>query len=164
MQLMNVMCNAIIVELVLTFVLVSVDLVNAQNTEAVHRAVESAMVAAAPGWQAEPIQTQSSNYYQRVWRRAGNERLVISYSQWETTEKATDTLHQQLRKVSVGGLSEARGFGDEAYLLSKYTPDGASCFFVRKERVVLEVSSTDESLVRRAARRVVQELDLAATP
>jgi hypothetical protein len=115
------------------------------------------MVAAAPGWRADPTNIPSGSYHQRVWHGVGNERLIVSYSRWETTDVAADVLHQQLSKISVGGLVEAPGFGEEAYLLSKYTPSGKSNLYFRRGRVVLELSSTDESLIKRAA-RIGQEL------
>jgi hypothetical protein len=87
---------------------------------------------------------------------------VISYSLWDTADAVTDQLHQNMREISVGGLMEPRGFGEEAYLLSKYSPDGHSNLYFRKRRVTMEISASDEDLIRRAARRIVQELDLIA--
>lgn len=136
--------------------------VSAQTPAAVHRGLESAIASAAPDWSPDPPpRTQFGNNYQRVWRKPGNERLVLSYSLSDTADAALNQFHQNMMKISVGGLVDQRGIGDEAYLLSKYTPDGQSNLYFRRGRVLIIISATDEDLIRRTAHRIVHELDVA---
>jgi len=119
------------------------------------------MAAAAPAWRPDAPNMQLRETQQRVWRGIGNQKLIVTFSIAATDDEAATVFRAQLLKISVGGLMPLQGVGDEAYLLSKYTPSGVSNIYLRNGRVMLEISGTDEDMVKQAAREVVHELDAA---
>jgi hypothetical protein len=122
------------------------------------RAFEAAVKSAAPEFRPHvtPMQAQQGFHY-REWR-SGDRRLSVKYFVRDSVESAERLLNDRIAVSSIPAR-RVEGFGDEAYLVAAYRPNGDRHLRFRRSITVVEVTAPSEEAVRRFASIFLTEIN-----
>lgn len=121
------------------------------------RAFEAAVKSAAPEFRPHvtPVQAQQDFHY-REWR-SGDRRVSVKYFVCDSVESAARLLNDRIGVTSIPAR-RVEGFGDEAYLIAAYKPNGDRHLRFRRFTTVVEVTAPSEEAVRRFASVFLAEI------
>lgn len=131
------------------FILPASVMTQGQSMQQMSDAIRDAIATLQPTFQLERSSIQGDIALQR-WER-GQQSLVIGVRRMESTAAATEKLAKTIRVLPIGGEQALTGYGDAAFLISRFGPTGAAVLYFRKGPHVVSVSGPSEGITLGAA-------------